>query len=120
PAPDVPLLRDVPELGPQRPAVVRIAVQGEVAGRQGAARFRAPRREIAAALPPGSGRVLPVHVTDGVAAPAEARCLPAEVEPCLELRQRRRLAVADVVGDVRRAGGRPGALERGELKLDAA
>src|SRR6266496_5011761 len=92
--PDVPLLGDVADLLAHIPSVVDVPVQGEVPRRDAAAALESPRRQVVAGHT-GAAGVLPVHVSDRVAAPGEARGLVRAVEAPLELRERGGLAVAD-------------------------
>ena len=105
------------ELLAEVPAVVDVAVQGEVARRDAAAALESPRRQVVASHA-GAVDVLPVHVADGVAAPGELRGLAREVDAPLELREPGGLTVADAGGDIRGVGRRSRALESRELELD--
>src|SRR5207237_10476192 len=95
PAPNLRLkLRHHPELRSQPLPVVEAAVQGESADGDVLARLDAPVRDFGA-RDARAVYVLPVEVIRDEAAPARGAEFSRRVDPCLDLRQPRRLAAAD-------------------------
>src|SRR5438067_9883412 len=85
-------------------SVVDVAVQGELARVDTAPALDPPSRQIGVlgaqvrGVTTGTGRVLPVDVTDHVGAPAQVRRSLGEVEACFDLRHPGGLAVANIGG----------------------
>src|SRR6266480_626623 len=102
PAPNLRLkLRDHPELRSQPLPVVEAAVQGEAADGDVLARLDSPVRDLGA-RDARAVYVLPVEVIRDEAVPVRGAEFSRGVEPCLDLRQPRRLAIADVIRGITR------------------
>src|SRR5207253_4075081 len=112
-------LLDHPELGSQPLPVVEAAVQGETADGDVLARLDSPVRDVGA-RDARAVYVLPVEVIRDEAAPARVGEFSRRVEPCLDLRQPRRLAIADVTRGITRVPcrGRSGTLQGRDLELE--
>src|SRR5205807_9521792 len=111
PAPNLRLkLRDHTELRSQTLPVVEAAVEGETADGDVLARLDAPVRDLGA-RDARAVDVLPVEVIHDEAVPARVGEFSRRVEPCLDLRQPRRLAATDRVGRVPERGSDPRALQ---------
>src|SRR5438128_6485776 len=118
PAPNLRLkLRDHPELGSQPLPVVEAAVQGEAADRDVLARLHAPVRDVRA-RDARAVYVLPVDVIRDEAVPVHVLEFPRRVEPCLDLRQPRRLTAADDVVRVPGRRSKPRTLQGRDLELE--
>src|SRR5947207_1148639 len=120
PAPDLRLkLRDHAELRSQPLPVVEAAVQREAADGDVLARLDSPVRDVGA-RDARAVYVLPVKVIRDEAVPARAAEFSRRVEPCLDLRQPRRLAIADVTRGITRVPcrGRSGTLQGRDLELE--
>src|SRR5207248_4998045 len=94
-------LREHPELGSQPLPVVEAAVQREAADGDVLAGLDAPVRDVGT-RDAGAVRVLPVEVIRDEAVPAAVGESSRRVEPCLDLWQPRRLAMADVIRGIAR------------------